>query len=92
LLYAKALNQLRQGGMAGAERFAAITLLWLVSSSLMVLPLVLLVVLGPTQIGRLLEPLKRGLENHGRSIVAIMSLSLAGYLAWQGYLGWQAIG
>jgi len=92
LLYAKALNQLSQGGMAGAERFAAITLLWLVSSSLMVLPLVLLVVMGPTQIGRLLEPLKRGLENHGRSIVAIMSLSLAGYLAWQGYLGWQAIG
>jgi hypothetical protein len=92
LLYAKALNQLRQGGMEGAERFAAITLLWLVSSSLMVLPLVLLVVLEPTQIGRLLEPLKRGLENHGKSIVAIMSLSLAGYLGWQGWIGWQAIG
>ena len=92
LLYAKALNQLRQGGMEGAERFAAIALLWLVTSSLMVLPLVLLIALGPTQIGRLLEPLKRGLENHGKSIVAIMSLSLAGYLGWQGWIGWQAIG
>jgi hypothetical protein len=92
LLYAKALNQLRQGGTEGAERFAAIALLWLVSSSLMVLPLVLLVALGPTQIGRLLEPLKRGLENHGKSIVAIMSFCLAGYLGWQGWIGWQAIG
>ncbi len=85
-------NQLRQGGIEGTERFAAIALLWLVSSSLMVLPLVLLVALGPTQIGHLLEPLKRGLENHGKSIVAIMSLSLASYLSWQGWIGWQAIG
>jgi hypothetical protein len=92
LLYAKALNQLRQGEMEGTERFAAIALLWLVSSSLMVLPLVLLVTLGPIKVGRLLEPLKRGLENHGKSIVAILSLSLAGYLGWQGWIGWQAIG
>jgi hypothetical protein len=92
LLYAKALNQLRQGGMEGPERFAAIALLWLVSSSLMVLPLVLLVALGPIKVGRLLEPLKRGLENHGKSIVVILSLSLAGYLGWQGWIGWQAIG
>jgi hypothetical protein len=92
LLYAKALNQLRHGEMEGTERFAAIALLWLVSSSLMVLPLVLLVTLGPIKVGRLLEPLKRGLENHGKSIVAILSLSLAGYLGWQGWIGWQAIG
>jgi len=91
LLYAKALNQLRQGGLEGIEKLGAIALLWLVSGSLMVLPLLLLVVLGPTRVGRLIEPFSRGLDNHGKSIVAILSLSLAGYLAWQGWIGWQAI-
>ncbi len=90
LLYAKALNQLRQGGMEGAERLSAIALLWLVSGSFMVLPLVLLAALGPMQVGRLIEPFRRGLDNHGDSIVAILSLSLAGYLGWQGWIGWQA--
>jgi hypothetical protein len=92
LIYAKALNQLRQGGLEGTERFAAVALLWLVSSSLMVLPLVLLVAMGPIQVGRLIEPLRRGLDNHGKTIVAILSLSLASYLGWQGWIGWQAIG
>lgn len=92
VLYAKALNQLRQGGLEGTERFAAVALLWLVSSSLMVLPLVLLVAMGPIQVGRLIEPLRRGLDNHGKTIVAILSLSLASYLGWQGWIGWQAIG
>ena len=90
LLYAKALHQLRQGGMEGAERLAAIALLWLVSSSLMLLPLLLLAALGPMQVGRLIEPFRRGLDDHGHSIVAILSLSLAGYLGWQCLIGWQA--
>lgn len=91
LLYARALNQLRQSGIEGAERIGAIALLWLVSGSLMVLPLVLLMALGPTQIGRLIEPLKRGLDNHGVALMAILSLSLAGYLGWQGWIGSHAI-
>jgi hypothetical protein len=41
LLDARALNQLKQAGIEGAEHFGAITLLWLISSSLMILPLVL---------------------------------------------------
>ncbi|MCX5951776.1 MAG: hypothetical protein NT158_11680 [Cyanobacteria bacterium] len=41
LLYARALNQLKQAGIEGAEHFGAITLLWLISSSLMILPLAL---------------------------------------------------
>ena len=92
LLYAKALNQLRQNGSEGAESLVAIALLWLVSSSLMVLPLLLLMALGPVQVGRLIEPFRRELDNHGNSIVAILSFSLAGYLAWQGWIGWHAIG
>jgi hypothetical protein len=92
LLYARALNQLRQGGMEGAEQLGAIALLWLVSSSLMVLPLVLLVTMGPMQVARLIEPFKQGLDNHGVTLMAILGLSLAAYLGWQGWIGWQAIG
>jgi hypothetical protein len=92
LLYARALNQLRHSGMEGAERLVAIALLWLVSGSLMVLPLVLLVTLGPMQVSRLIGPFKRGLENYGVTLMAILSLILAVYLGWQGWIGWQAIG
>ena len=92
LLYARALNQLKQGGIEGAELSAAVVLLWLISSSLMILPLGLLVAVGQKQVGRWIEPLKQGLENHGGALMAILSLGLAGYLAWQSWFTWQANG
>ncbi len=46
LLDARALNQLKQAGIEGAEHFGALTLLWLISSSLMILPLVLFGAMG----------------------------------------------
>jgi hypothetical protein len=92
LLYARILNQLRQSGIEGAERLGAIALLWLISSSLMLVPLVLLLALGPMQVGRWIEPFSRGLDDHSGALVAILSLSLACYLGWQGWIGWQTIG
>jgi len=91
-LYARALNQLRQAGIQGAERFGAITLLWLISSSLMILPLVLLGAMGALRTGPFLEPIQRRLVDHGPQFGAILSLGLAGYLGWQGWIAMQAIG
>jgi hypothetical protein len=91
-LYARALNQLKQAGIQGAERFGAITMLWLISSSLMILPLVLLGAMGAMRTGHFLEPIKRGLVDHGVELGAILSLGLAGYLGWQGWTAMQAMG
>jgi hypothetical protein len=92
LLYARALNQIKQSGIDGIEYLGAIALLWLSSSSLMVVPLVILVAVGRTLVDRWIVPLSRGLEVHGRWLMALLSLSLAGYLGWQSWFSWQAIG
>ena len=91
-LYARALNQLRQAGIEGTERFGAIMLLWLISSSLMILPLVLLGAMGAMRTGSFLEPIQRGLVDHGAEFGAILSLGLASYLGWQGWIAMQAMG
>lgn len=92
LLYARALNQLKQSGIEGIEYSGAVTLLWLISSSLMIVPLGVLLTMGQGKVLRWFEPLRQGLEWHGSELMALLSLSLAGYLGWQSWFSWQAIG
>jgi hypothetical protein len=78
LLDARALNQLKQAGIEDAEHCGAITLLWLISGSLMILPLVLFGALGAMRAGALFEPFHQGLDHHGAEFGAILNLGLAG--------------
>jgi len=92
LLYARALIQLKQADIEGAEHFGAIIFLWLISSSLMILPLVLYGAMGAMRTGTFFEPFHQGLVHHGAEFGAILSLGLAGYLGWQGWIAWQSMG
>lgn len=88
LLTIRALNRLGETGMAIDQLMAPLTVLWLISGCLMILPLLLLIVLGSVQIKRVIEPLKTWLNNHAAIALGSVSLLLAAYLACQSWASW----
>jgi hypothetical protein len=92
LLDIRIINRLRASGIPTNELIPPLTVLWLISGCLMILPLVFLLALGPAQIGDSIAPFKLWLSNHARIATAIISLGMALYLGWQGWTSWSGLG
>lgn len=86
-LLARTAASLLEAGLGTGQEVLATALFSLVSSLLLLLPLLALRLLGPERVLPLLQGGKDWLYARGDLLVGLVSLALAGYLAWQGAEG-----
>ncbi|MFQ6537468.1 MULTISPECIES: GAP family protein [Aphanothece] len=87
VLFAKAAGTLLEAGLAPGQEVAATALFALTSGLLLLAPLLALVVAGRERLLPLLQGGKAWLFARGDLLLGLVSLSLAGYLGWQGIEG-----
>jgi len=86
-LFAKAASSLLSADLGRPQEVLATAIFALVSSALLVLPLLALLVLGPARVLPLLQRGKQWLFDQGDLLVALVSLALAVYLGSEGIAG-----
>jgi hypothetical protein len=86
-LLARTAGSLLEAGLSGLQEALGVVLFSLVSGLLLVLPLLALITGGRERVLPLLEGGKRWLFRRGDLVLSMVSLALAGYLAWQGIEG-----
>jgi hypothetical protein len=85
--FAKTAGSLLEAGLGKSQEVLATAVFSLVSSVLLLLPLLALVLLGPERVLPLLRRGKDWLYARGDLLVGLVSLALAAYLGWQGVEG-----
>ena len=86
-LFAKTAGSLLEAGLGTSQEVLATAVFSLVSSLLLLLPLLALVLLGQDRVLPLLRRGKDWLYARGDLLVGLVSLALAAYLGWQGVEG-----
>jgi hypothetical protein len=86
-LFAKTAGSLLEAGLGPSQEVLATAVFSLVSSLLLLLPLLALVLLGQDRVLPLLRRGKDWLYARGDLLVGLVSLALAAYLGWQGVEG-----
>ncbi|MCU0527990.1 MAG: GAP family protein [Cyanobium sp. Prado107] len=88
-LLARTAGSLLEAGLNGRQETLGVIVFSLVSSLLLLLPLLAVITGGRERILPLLERGKRWLIGRGDLVLALVSLAAAGYLVWQGIDGLQ---
>lgn len=91
-LFAKSAASLLEAGLNRSQELLATAVFSLVSSVLLLLPLLTLLVLGQERVLPLLRRGKEWLFARGDLLVGLVSVALAGYLGWQGVEGLNLTG
>lgn len=89
-LFAKSAASLLAADLNRGQEILATAVFSLVSSALLVGPLMAVVIAGKERVLPLLERGKQWLFAQGDALVGVVSLALAFYLGWQGIQGLQA--
>lgn len=87
VLLARTAASLLEAGLGPGQEVLAAALFALLSSLMLLLPLLALQLLGPQRVLPALAQAKGWLYARGDLLVGLVSLALAGYLAWQGVEG-----